>query len=245
MMKTIIKNIIQIVILAFITLPFISCEKDNFDPPSKRLSGRIVYEGKNIGVQGGKEKETNAQNSKIELQLWQLNIDAVKPMSVNVAQDGSFTALLFDGDYRLVAKDGNGPWENRHDTVFFSIKGKDVVVDYPVVPYYTVSETDFSLSKEVVSDTETYTLKASFDINRISADKTIESVSLVIDHSYFVNFDESVSKVTLANVGVGHNEVAVDVSKAMSENKGLHARIAVKVKGVSYPVFSPTVFKVK
>ena len=106
----------------FFIISIHGCQIDNYDEPSSLLKGHVVYEGKPIGVK--------ATDGTVQLQLWQSGYGTETPIAVNVAQDGSYSIMLFDGEYRLVAKDGNGPWENRHDEIHFTLKG-GAILDYP------------------------------------------------------------------------------------------------------------------
>ena len=59
----------------------------------------------------------------VQLQLYQDGYEKNDPISVFVGQDGTFSALLFDGEYRLTTRDGNGPWVNNHESVTVNLKG--------------------------------------------------------------------------------------------------------------------------
>ncbi|MEI3341903.1 MAG: DUF3823 domain-containing protein [Coprobacter fastidiosus] len=68
-------------------------------------------------------------------------------------------ALLFDGDYKLITRDKNGPWVNHRDTVYLTVKG-NTTCEYPVEPYYLIKNEKFSINGN--------TLKANFDIEKIT-----------------------------------------------------------------------------
>ena len=96
-MKTTFK-IYSIVILSIFAL--ISCSKDNFDEPTSFIKGRVVYKGEALQLRG---------NEAVKLQLYQRGYQKHDPVEVFVNQDGEFSICIFDGQYQLKTKDGNGP----------------------------------------------------------------------------------------------------------------------------------------
>ena len=78
-----------------------SCGKDNYQAPESTLTGTVVYQGEPVGVRGS--------NQSVRLQLWQDGFQTREPIDVYVAQDGSFSAALFDGQYKLITVPGSGP----------------------------------------------------------------------------------------------------------------------------------------
>ena len=95
----IISNIFSVILLLVL---FSGCGKDNFDAPESKLVGRVTYQGQALNLRGTGEA--------VQLQLYQDGYEKNDPISVFVGQDGTFSALLFDGEYRLTTRVGNGPW---------------------------------------------------------------------------------------------------------------------------------------
>ena len=90
-----------------------SCDRfDNFDEPKSMLYGKVTYQDRYIGVRGSGQK--------VQMQLYQEGFGKKDPIPVNITQDGTFQALLFNGDYKLVTRDKNGPWVNHRDTVYLT-----------------------------------------------------------------------------------------------------------------------------
>ena len=108
----ILSNIFSLLVLVVL---FSGCGKDNYDAPDSRLTGTITYNGEALNLRGTGEA--------IQLQLFQDGYDKHDPISVYVGQDGVFSAMLFDGEYKLVTRDGNGPWVNNRDTMVVNLKG--------------------------------------------------------------------------------------------------------------------------
>ena len=98
------KKIRTIFSLLSLSLLAISCGLDNYDEPESFLEGKITYKGKQLGLKG--------TNGGIQLQLYQDGYANHDPITVYATQDGTFSAVLFDGPYKLVTKDKNGPWVN-------------------------------------------------------------------------------------------------------------------------------------
>lgn len=77
-----------------------SCAYDNYDPPHSMLSGKIVYNGKPIHV----------ASQRVTFNLFQTGFKRRVPITVQVAPDGSYHALLFDGNYQIIFPRGQGPF---------------------------------------------------------------------------------------------------------------------------------------
>ena len=89
----IISNIFSVILLLVL---FSGCGKDNFDAPESKLVGRVTYQGQALNLRGTGEA--------VQLQLYQDGYEKNDPISVFVGQDGTFSALLFDGEYRLTKR---------------------------------------------------------------------------------------------------------------------------------------------
>lgn len=97
-MKTISK-VFSAILLTALTLT--SCMKDNYDEPTSFIRGRVVYKGEPLQLCG---------NEAVRLQLYQRGYAKHDPVEVFVNQNGEFSVCIFDGQYQLITKDGNGPW---------------------------------------------------------------------------------------------------------------------------------------
>src|SRR5660397_127396 len=94
------RYIILLLIVAF-GLSYSGCTQDNFDPPTSMLTGTIVYNSTPVGV----------RSNGTQLELWQYGFKLRSKISVYIAQDGTYSARLFDGNYKLVRLAG-APWAN-------------------------------------------------------------------------------------------------------------------------------------
>jgi hypothetical protein len=222
------KRIINIGIIAALFVMFAACGKDNYDAPETTLTGRVVYNGQAIGVRGS--------NQSVYLQLWQDGYALKTPINLYVTQDGSFAATLFDGNYKMVTVNGNGPWATSQDTVFVQVKG-NTVADYTVKPYYTISNISYTLTEGI--------LKASFDVTAVDPSREIEYISLMLNDTRFVDFGQKMSSVELSEVSPGRVELELNVGDQLNNAKSLFARVGLKINGITEGVYDTNVEQLK
>lgn len=220
-------------ILALLTLIITSCAKDNYDEPGSILNGKIVSAtSKNpIGVK-------NQSEGGVQVQLYQDGYELQNvPITVSVNQDGTFSASLFNGTYKLVTKDNNGPWINDRDTLVVQVKGS-TTVDYTVRPYFELNNVNFNLSGT--------TLTATFDIVEVNAvqDRGLGEVTLFVGKTVFVDDGFSAKKENAASPAVGSNTITMDISDIAS-NPILYARVGVKINGVEQRLYNAGSVRVK
>ena len=120
-------NLFIYLLLMVLTVGSVGCTKDNYEPPKSQMTGRVVYNGQPIGV----------RSNGVQLELWQHGYAFFSKIPVYVAQDGSFSALLFDGNYKMTRQNGVGPWVNNTDSLDVKVSG-NTIVDMPVTPYSIV-----------------------------------------------------------------------------------------------------------
>lgn len=221
------QHIFKAALFSFI-LCVAACGKDNYDAPQSRLTGKVTYNGQAVGVKGS--------NQSVYLQLWQDGYATRTPINVYVTQDGSFSAELFDGTYKLVSTSGNGPWVSKQDTVIVQVKG-NTTVDYPVTPYYTVSNISYDLNDK--------TLTASFDVTGIDESHAIEYATLMVNDTKFVEIGQNIHSIEKAGVSVGHVELSMDVTDDLAESRALFARVAIKIEGITEGVYDTQVEQLK
>lgn len=164
--------------LAVSVLP--GCKKDNYDPPATWMTGRFVHEGKPVYMDGN---TTNANDEII--QFFQDGYGKRDGWGIRVKYDGTFSELLFDGDYKLMVRDNlTYPWEwsgwPQHydeandrivlDTMKFNMQGDYVIPDIEITPYYEIN--DFTMEASTVNLTASFTLKELFpDMEGLDVDK--------------------------------------------------------------------------
>ncbi len=216
-----VKKYIYIVFAALSLLT--GCGLDNVDAPESKLRGQVSYNGTPVGVKGTDEA--------VRLQAYQDGYELNKSFDIFVGQDGSFEATVFDGVYKIVCRDNNGPWLNNRDTVVVTVKGS-TVCDYPVTPYFMIENESITLSGNI--------LNASCLVRKIAGDQGIERVMLLVSKTSFVDDVCQISRQDVDQPEAGALQLSMDISKNMSEH-ALFARIGVKIEGVGDALYSKIV----
>ncbi len=214
------------------TLLFSSCEKDNYDEPKSDLVGKIISTTTKEAI-GVRQTE-----GAVQMQLWQDGYELSNvSIPVYVNQDGTFSAKLFNGTYKLVTKDNNGPWVNDRDTIIIQVKGT-TSVEYPVKPYFTLSDEKFVLNGN--------TLTATFNIDQENAiqNRSIERVTLYVNNTVFVDNSFKKANKDVSSPIVGNNSVSLDISN-ISNSVALYARIGIKISGVEQLIYTTGSVRIK
>ncbi|KKB52673.1 hypothetical protein HMPREF1212_00829 [Parabacteroides sp. HGS0025] len=219
----IISNIFSLVLLLVL---FTGCGKDNYDAPESKLVGKVTYQGQALNLRGTGEA--------IQLQLYQDGYEKHDPISVFVGQEGEFSALLFNGEYKLVTRDGNGPWMNRHDTVTVNLNGHSEV-NIEVTPYFMISNEQLAVSGT--------TMTASFTINQIVSTATINKVMLILSKTQFADDVNNVFRKDITEVSAGAVNLSADISDnaEIAKAKALYARVGVLANGADQAIYSTVV----
>jgi hypothetical protein len=214
-------NLLYIALALVIILT--GCEKDNFDPPTSTLSGRVVYEGQPIGV----------GSNRVQLELWQRGYSLFTKIPVNVAWDGTFSAALFDGNYKLVRLWGNGPWVDNTDTIEVQVKGS-TIVDVPVVPHFVVKNDAYQKNGAAVT--------ATFNLQQVNAGSKLERVNLYVGTTTIVDQNNNRVSVEKAAADIADPSqpitLTIDVPAEIASSGYVFARVGVKTEGVAERLYS-------
>jgi len=201
-----------------------ACTKDNYDPPKSMLSGQVVYQGQPVGV----------RSNGVQLELWQPGYQFFTKIPIYVDQDGTFSAALFDGNYKLTRLKGNGPWADNTDTINIVVKGA-TTIDVPVQPYFVIANPTFQKSGTSVT--------ASGKVNMVTAGKTVERVTFYIGSTQFVDATTNVAKDDKTGAALGDLSQPLTFSVAVPANvatKGyVYGRLGVKTTGVAELLYTP------
>lgn len=219
------KNIyVSIFLIAGLILA--GCTKDNYDEPESFLSGQIVYNGTPLQLRG--------TGSAVSLQLYQHGYDYFNPISVYVGQDGAFSATMFNGDYLLVTRDGNGPWVNDRDSMRITIKG-NMKIELNVTPYFMISNESVSMNGGQVS--------ASCTISQIVPTANISNVTLLLNKTQFVDDINNIYRNDLSNPTPGTASWNINMSDnpEVTNAKALFGRICVRAVGADQGIYSPVI----
>lgn len=211
---------------------FAACEKDNYPTPSSFLSGAITYKGDSI----------NVSYNDVSFELWESGWGKLTPIEVSVAQNGSYSVLLFDATYKLIIKKGQGPFQSitnqttNSDTILVNLKG-DQKLNIEVLPYFMIKSPKFFLSQNTVT--------ANFQLEKINpAPREIQSASIYISKTSFVDSRTSISTKTIdaSQISDFNNVVLSTAIPAIIPSQDyVFARIGVKIRDVEDMIFSPVV----
>lgn len=220
-MKSKIIQCIPALLLA-LTVGLSGCEKDNRTEPKSVLKGRVVFEGQPIGV----------RSNGVQLELWQHGYQLFTKIPVMIAQDGTFSASLFDGNYKLVRLRGNGPWTDNTDSIDVELRGSKEI-DVPVNPYFVFKNEVYSKGEGKVS--------ATFNLQQVATGRTIERVNLYIGTTTIVDPNNNVGNAqeVAANLADLSKPVTltVNIPAAHASRQYIYARIGVKTSGVGEMLF--------
>ena len=227
------KKISYIMMAAMMAASFAACKKDNYTPPQSKLSGRLTYKG----------EEVNVEVNQVPFQLFQFGFGKVGAISSTFEQDGKFSALLFDGDYKLTVPGNQGPfmWKKTasgaQDSISVKMAGNQEL-DIEVTPYYMIRNAAFEAKENKVTGT--------FNLEKVITDanaKNIERANLYINKTQFVSAgDYNVASVQLSGdqiktmTGIS---MTVGVPAISPAQNYVFARIGLKIAGVEDMIFSP------
>jgi hypothetical protein len=209
-----------------------SCKKDNYKEPQSLLSGRIVYQGEPIGV----------EQFQVPYELYQFGFGKVGAIGSSFGQDGTFSALLFDGDYKFIVPNGQGPFKwnqtaaGNPDSLLISVRGAKTM-DIDVTPYYMIRTPQLAAASGKVT--------ATFKIEKVVVDATakdVENVTLYINRTQFVSGGDNIANAGIAGSAITDPQnVSLEVSiPAISPTQNyVFARIGLKIAGVEDRIFSP------
>lgn len=214
----------KILLLVIIVIPilFFSCEKDNFDAPTSMLSGNVTYNNQPVGV----------RSNALQLELWQHGYQNFVKIPVHIDQEGSFSAVLFDGNYKLVRMSG-APWENNTDTIDVAVKG-NTVVDVPVIPYFTISNVSYQKSGNQIT--------ATFTVNKVSNQRSLANARLYIGKTIITDNGYNIASASkaAADFQLGTTvSLTANIPSSYVESF-VFARVAVETSGIGQFLYSPS-----
>lgn len=222
----------QHVILFCLIVATAACKKDNYSAPSVKLSGQLTYKGTPIGV----------EYNQVPFNLFQAGFGRKGSIDATFAQDGSYSSLLFAGNYQFIIPSNQGPFrwnENtsgNRDTVNVDLQG-DKVMDIEVTPFYMIRDAQFTAAGGTAS--------ATFKIEKVITDanaKNISSVTLYINRTQFVSGADNIKSTTINGADIVNlNSVTLSaaIPAIVPAQNYVFARIGIKIDGVEDMIFSP------
>lgn len=210
-----------------------ACKKDNYKPPSSELKGRLVYKGDSIGL----------ERNQVPFQIYQRDFGTGGAIGGSFTEEGTYSALLFNGDYRLIIPNGQGPflWKTTSagnpDSLTVKLSGSQTL-DLEVTPFYMIRNAKFTGSDSVVT--------ATFSVEKIITDpalaRDIDRVSLYINKTQIVSGGDNIGGTDLAGASIAdpsNISLEVRVPPTYPAQNYVYARIGLKVAGVEDLIFSP------
>ncbi len=223
---------IHYIILLAIAFGVQSCKKDNYEAPTSTLSGRIMYNGAEIGL----------EFNQVPLELYQPGFGKSGAIATTFGQDGSYSYLLFDGQYKMIIPNGQGPfrWQERagggRDTLNVTVGGNQTL-DLEATPYFMVRNAAFAVSGTTLNST----CSLEQIINGPDA-RAVESVTLYINKTQFVSRTDNIANKELAAAAItdpANISLSVDIPDITPTQNYIFARIGLKISGVEDMIFSP------
>ena len=212
----------------------VSCKKDNYAPPTSQLTGRLVYKGEPIQV----------EYDRVPFELYQYGFGKVGPINGTITPEGTFSHLLFDGEYKFVVRPGQGPFlwpqsTGKADSISIVMAGNKSL-DIEVNPYYMIRTPQITKAGTQAT--------AAFKLEKIITDaanaKNIERVSLYLNKTIFVSGTDNIAKVDRdGNAITDPNNITLSVAipTITPTQNYVFGRIGVKIAGVEDMIFSPVV----
>ncbi len=223
------------IILAAGCLMMLSCKKDNVDAPSSMLSGKLVYKGESFGV----------EKDQVPYQLYQYGFGKVGPIGQTFLQDGTYSSLLFDGEYKLIIPNGQGPflWKKtvagNPDTTVITIRGSQTM-DLEVTPYYMIRSPQIVVAAGKVNAT----FKAEKIITDAVNGRNIESVGLYINKTQFAANGTNIANTSMAGSAItdpNNITLSVTIPTITPTQNYVYARIGIKIVNVEDRIYSQLV----
>lgn len=222
---------------------FFSCKKDTYNPPSSSFTGKITYQGTPIYV-----KASTSSSNNVYFELWQYGFGKSGAITAVIGQDGSYSALLFNGTYKLVIPKAQGPFmsltntDTNSDTIPLVISGNKSM-NIEVLPYYMLSNSAFTLGKD---STVSGTCKLQKIITNANA-KDIDFVAIYVNRTAIVDDDNQIANASITGGSITDmnnikltTKIPTSITSIGSGTQSyFFARIGVKISGIEDMLFSP------
>jgi hypothetical protein len=225
------KNTFNYILLFLLGISSMSCEKDNYEPPKSPLTGRVVYQGTPLYL----------QPNRVSYELFQDGFGKSGPITGTFSAEGIYSQLLFDGTYKMIIRQGQGPFlwgesvDNLKSEVIINVNGA-TEMDIEVLPYWMIINPNISFGEGKVTGT--------FGLEQIitgSGAKSIENATLYLSKTLFANSETNVATNTIgggAIEDVSNVSLSVNVPTLTPSQNYIFASIGVKIVGVEDRIFS-------
>jgi hypothetical protein len=213
------KLLFPILILSAVLM---GCKKDNKDEPTSVIRGSIKFDNKALGV----------RSNGVQLELWQYGYQLFSKIPVYLDQDGTFSASVFNGNYKLTLLRGNGPWADKTDSIDVKVSGT-ADVDVTVDPYFIIKNEKYERSGS--------TITATLNLQRVNTSKALELVRVYIGQTLLTDQNINIANAQKAAAAIPdiNQPVTVTVTVPASFTKEYaFMRVGVKAVGVAELLYS-------
>lgn len=212
---------------------FLSCsKKDNYDAPGSQLTAALLYNGDSIHV----------EYDRVPYQLYQSGFGKIGAIDGTFDQSGILHSLLFNGDYKFIIPNGQGPflWKKtaagNPDTLSITVGGNSTI-NLDVTPFYMIRNAQISGGGGKVNAT----FKLEKIITGVDA-KDIENVTLYVNKTQFVSGSNNVANAGIdgsAITDINNISLSVNVPGLVPTQNYVFARVGLKIAGIEDRIFSP------
>ena len=228
------KNLFRYILILLVAFSFFSCKKDNYSQPGTFLTGAVLYNNDTIYV----------ERNQVPYQLYQYGFGKVGQVGSNTTfeQNGTYSQVLFNGSYKLIIPNGQGPflWKQdasgNPDSLAITLNGNQTI-NLNVTPYYMVRNAQITAAGGTVT--------ANFKVEKIITDslaQNIERVSLYINKTQFVSGGDNIAYKDMAGSAIidpNNITMSVSVPQLTPSQNYIFARVGVKIVNVEDMIFSP------
>ena len=219
------QNIEKLLLLVLGVFFLASCGKDNYEAPKSMYTGAILYKGDTICV---------ASKSAVYFELRESGWQYKTPIKVLVKTDGTFSAVLFNGNYKMVLPATQGPYLSPSDTTDVVIAG-NINKNIEVMPYYMIRNAAFTAAARTVT--------GSCNLEQIvlgDQANAVERVTMYVSYTYYADqFSNDVSAdaalTDLNNLSVN---VTVPLFPTRPTQSYVYVRLGVKVQNVDDMIYT-------
>jgi hypothetical protein len=222
-------NILPLILILSLVLG--SCKKDNREPPSSTITGKVMYNKVPLGLRSGG----------VELELWQYGYQLRNKIPVYLNQDGSFSVKVFDGDYKMTMVRDNGPWAGKTDSIDVKVNGT-ATIEVNVDPYFIISNATFQKSGTSIT--------ATVNVQRVNTSRTLEAVRFYIGLTNITDANNNAANASKAGSTITDITQPITLTATIPASAAtkefVFVRAGVKTTGVAELIYSaPVQFSLK
>jgi len=199
------------------------CKKDNLKAPASTITGTIVFNKQALGL----------RSNGVQLELWQHGFQLFSKIPVYIQQDGTFSATVFDGNYKLTLLKGNGPWADKADSIDVNVNGS-AQVELSVDPYFIIGSESFQKSGTNIT--------SSFNLQRVNTSKALELVRIYIGPTNITDQNNnSGTAQKAASVITDLSQpvtLSIPIPASLAAKDYVFVRVGVKAVGVAELLYS-------